>query len=152
MPAQIILKLNRWKSRVDAISKQYQLFISHCWDYSEDYENLIALLKNAPNFNYHNFSVTKADPLIARNREALKREITKQISPASIVIILAGMYAHYSGWVPIEMDIARTFGKPIIGVVPWGQQITPKAVQTAVIKMVNWQTTSIVKAIREYSI
>lgn len=38
--------------------KSYNLFISHGWYYNYDYERLIHLLNNAPNFKWKNYSVS----------------------------------------------------------------------------------------------
>ena len=41
------------------------------------------------------------------------------------VIILAGVYATYSKWINIEIDLAEegfTYAKPIIAIRPWGSQ------------------------------
>ena len=66
--------------------KQYALFVSHCWAHSDDYDRLIRLLDAEPYFDYRNYSIPSAEPLIARNAEALERELEKQIKPASIVM------------------------------------------------------------------
>jgi hypothetical protein len=44
--------------------RQYHLFISHAWKYSEDYYRLERLLKEAPDFSFSNCSVPRHDPLI----------------------------------------------------------------------------------------
>jgi len=62
------------------------------------------------------------------------------------------MYASYSRWINVEMDLADEFRKPMIGVRPWGQERTPQAVQDRVKEMVGWNTDSIVSAIRKWSI
>lgn len=51
-----------------------------------------------------------------------------------------------------EIDIASEYNKPIVGIKPWGQQKVPTAVQNVAKTMVGWNTDSIIKAIREYSI
>ncbi len=41
----------------------YRIFISHAWDYDEEYYALEQKLKDHPNFRCHNYSVPKHDPL-----------------------------------------------------------------------------------------
>ena len=41
----------------------YNLFISHSWAYSDQYDRLVSLLNAAPNFDYRNYSVPKDDPI-----------------------------------------------------------------------------------------
>lgn len=43
--------------------RRYHLFISHAWSYSEDYKRLEAMLTDAPNFAFDNYSVPRHDPL-----------------------------------------------------------------------------------------
>ncbi len=70
--------------------------------------------------------------------------------PAQGIIILAGMYAAHSGWIDYEIDEALRMGKTIIGVKPWGQERTPVKIQGAITgEMVNWNSASIIQAIRE---
>lgn len=74
------------------------------------------------------------------------------MSPCGVVLVLAGVYATYSKWIDIEIDLASggfTKRKPIIAVEPWGSQRTSAAVKGAADQVVRWNTESIVKAIRD---
>lgn len=69
------------------------------------------------------------------------------------MLILAGVYSSYSKWINKEIDIAKNvYNKPIIAVQPWGAERTSKNVKDNADKIVNWNSSSIVDAIREYSI
>ena len=76
--------------------------------------------------------------------------MTRQINPAQGIIILAGMYAAHSDWIQYEINEAVRLGKTIIGVRPWGQERVPTIVSDNAKVMVNWNSTSIIKAVREY--
>ena len=129
----------------------YNLFISHSWTYSDSYEGLIALLDAKPYFIYRNYSVPKNDPIHnASNNYQLKEAIRKQMQPASCVLILAGVYATYSKWINIEIELAKSIGKKIIAIQPWGAERTSLVVTNAADVIVGWNTDSIVKAIRGY--
>lgn len=129
----------------------YDLFISHSWAYSPQYDNLVSLLNNAPYFSYKNYSVPKNDPIHnAPNSSALREAISTQISSASCVIILAGVYSTYSKWINIEIDIAKQLGKRIIAVEYWGSERTSQIVKNAADIVVKWNTNSIITAIRGY--
>lgn len=129
----------------------YNLFISHSWTYSDAYEGLIALLDAKPYFIYRNYSVPKNDPIHnASNNYQLKEAIRKQMQPASCVLILAGVYATYSKWINIEIELAKSIGKKIIAIQPWGAERTSLVVTNAADVIVGWNTDSIVKAIRGY--
>ena len=110
------------------------------------------MLNAAPNFKWRNYSVTKQDPLDVNNDARLTAALKRQIRPVNCVLILAGMYVNHRKWIKKEIAIAQDLNKPIVGIKPWGQQRTPIEVQDAADIMVRWNTDSIVKAIRDYSI
>lgn len=127
----------------------YNLFISHSWVYSDAYSKLMELLSNAPYFNFKNYSVPKDDPIHnAPNNYQLRAAIKNQMQHASCVLILAGVYATYSKWINIEIQLAQEMGKKIIAIQPWAAQRTSQVVKNSADEIVGWNTDSIVKAIR----
>ena len=127
----------------------YNIFISHSWSYSDQYQGLVKLLDNASYFSYKNYSVPKDDPIHnASNTYELKNAIRKQMQPASCIIILAGVYATYSKWIDIEIELAKEMGKRIIAVEPWGAEKTSIIVKNSADQIVGWNTSSIVDAIK----
>ena len=88
--------------------RTYNLFISHSWTYGDQYERLVNLLQARGYFAWRNCSVPKNDPLHTNgtNRE-LYNAIKNQISPSSVVLILAGVYSTYSNWIDKEIHIAQ---------------------------------------------
>lgn len=132
----------------------YNIFISHAWKYTEHYNKIVQWLDEAKTdekFNWKNYSVPKHDPLIDPNTSAgknkLKEELKEQIRPASIVIILGGMYASYSDWIDFEIDTAVNYGKYIIGVKPWGQERVSSKVSSNSDILVGWNKDSVINAI-----
>lgn len=132
--------------------RNYHIFISHAWRYDADYHRLVALLNNAPLFEWSNYSVPQHDPVDANNTAKLKKELTQQINPTSVVLIISGMYVPYREWIQYEIDESERLGKPIIGIRPRGAERLPKEVQKAAKEMVGWNTDSIVAAVRKYAI
>lgn len=136
--------------------KTYDLFISHAWRYNEAYYNLINLLDQASYFQYRNYSVPEHDPVLDPNtssgKTTLKGKLDNQIKPVNCVLIIAGMYASYSEWIEYEVNKAKSLNKPIVGLIPRGTERTPTFVQENTLAMVGWSTTSIVDAIRRYSL
>jgi hypothetical protein len=126
----------------------YRLFISHAWRYSDGYDRMVWFIKNAPNFIWTNYSVPESKAFEGLTNAQLQEQLRAQIRPVQCVVILAGMYAAHSGWIQFEIDFAQTLGKPILGVVPWGLERTPTAVSNVADRMVNWNSASIVAAIR----
>ncbi len=136
--------------------KTYDLFVSHAWTYNQAYYKLIDLLDTAPNLYFRNYSVPSHDPVLDPNssygRDKLTRALDAQIRPVNCVVIISGMYATYRYWIDKEIEIAKRYSKPIIGLVPWGQLRTPLNVQRAASEMVRWNASSIVSAIRRHSL
>lgn len=126
----------------------YRLFVSHAWRYSERYERMIHFLDAANNFTYKNYSVPEDKAFGKMNETQLQEELREQIRPAQVVIIISGMYVTYSNWIQFEIEYARNLDKPILGIRPWGAQVMPKAVSDVADEIVNWNTNSIVNAIR----
>lgn len=127
----------------------YNLFISHSWSYSENYNSLLNLLDNDPNFVYKDYSVPKNDPIHNANNDAqLRAAIRSKMQHASCVLILAGVYATYSKWIKIEIELAQEMGKKIIAIQPWGAEHTSIVVKHAADTIVGWNTASIVRSIK----
>jgi hypothetical protein len=135
------------------MEKTFNLFISHSWSYSNAYDGLIALLNKDSTFKYNNYSVPKDDPIHTNGTsEQLYNAIKEQISHASVVIILAGVYASYSKWIKKEIEIAKTeflVQKPIIAVEPWASENTSRTVKDAADEIVGWNSNTIIRAIRK---
>lgn len=128
----------------------YNLFISHSWAYGETYDNLVKLLNAKPYFYYKNYSVPKDDPIHNAGSDwELKEAIKRQMQPASCIIILAGVYATYSKWINIEIELAKSMNKKIIAVQPWAAERTSMVVKSSADRIVSWNTNSIVDTIRE---
>lgn len=131
----------------------YNLFISHSWTYSNEYEKLTYLLNEAKYFSYKNYSVPKDDPIHnANNDRELYNAIENQIKYASVVIIMAGVYSSYSKWIDKEIEIAKKLNKPILAVEPWGSEKTSTKVKSSADMIVRWNTDSIVNAIRDIAL
>jgi len=126
--------------------RTYNIFISHAWEYHDDYYRLEEFLKEAPNFQWKNLSVPRHDPIL--NTEELAKELHNQMRPAHAFLILSGMYVSHSDWIQYEINFARRIGRPIIGIRPWGNQLLPVAVQNGADEVVGWNSASIVDAIR----
>ena len=89
-----------------------------------------------------------ADKFIEEQIAAIK----EQVSHASAVLILAGLYSSYSKWIDKEIQIAQTeflYPKPIIAVEPWGSERTSRKVKDAADRVVKWNSKSIIDAIKD---
>ena len=132
--------------------KTYNLFISHSWTYSTHYDKLVDLLDSKSRFPYKNYSVPKDDPVHnANNDQQLREAIQHHMQPCHVIIFLGGVYATYSKWMDKEIDIAKngfTNPKSILAIKPYGNTVISSTVREAADEIVNWNTDSIVAAIR----
>ncbi|MFV0481054.1 MAG: TIR domain-containing protein [Campylobacteraceae bacterium] len=126
----------------------YNIFISHSWAYGDAYDKLIEMI-DKQKLDYKNYSVPKYDPIHnASNTTELKNAIEVQIKPCSCVLVLAGVYATYSKWINVEIEIAKEHDKKIIAIEPWGSEKTSKFVKDNADLIVGWSGLSIVNAIK----
>ncbi|MDE0199667.1 MAG: TIR domain-containing protein [Caldilineaceae bacterium] len=134
--------------------KNYDLFLSHVWRkvHNSEYYRLVNFLEGAANFRWRNYSVPEHDPLGTKTDWQLRQALNRQIRPINCFLVVSGMYVHHRKWIQEEINIALSLNKPIIGVVPWGQNRVPIEVQKIAKEMVGWQTSSIVNAIRKWSL
>ena len=119
----------------------YNLFISHSWQHSDDYERLIKLLAGRRYFNFRKYSVESDEP---KNNW---REIENNIKWASVVVVIAGMYASYSPSIKREMRLAKKHFKPTLAIIPWGNSKSSD-IKNECDAVVGWNTESVVSAIR----
>lgn len=132
--------------------KTYDLFVSHAWKYNEGYYRLIEMLDAAPRFVFRNYSIPEHDPLGAKTKRELEAALDRQIRPVNCFLAIAGMYVQHREWIQFEIEAAQSYGKPIIGVRPWGSERTPTEIVLAADEMVNWNTASVVDAVRRRSL
>lgn len=131
--------------------RTYHLFISHSWRYGDEYDRLTSLLQRS-GLVYRDYSVPRDDPIHrAGSVRELRAAIRNQMQHASVVLVLAGVYASHSKWIDIEIDLAESFAsrKPIVAIEPWGSERTSVRVKQAADQVVRWSTKSIVAAIEE---
>jgi len=132
--------------------KTYHLFISHSWNYSDQYSNLINMLNQAHHFQYQDFSIPKNDPVHSGSDAQLAEAIRNKMESCGVLIVMAGMYAQCSKWMEKEIRFAKSAWqrpKPVLAVIPWGNDRTPQDVVGRADEIVRWNTDSIVNAIRE---
>lgn len=129
--------------------RSYKVFISHAWDYSDDYWRVVRFLNDATNLRWENLSVPQHDPA---KGDDLEYELRNQMRPADVFLIIASMYATHSEWIDFELSFAHPIGRPIIGIVKWDSERVPVASRNAATEVVGWNSSSIVGAIRKYAL
>lgn len=132
-------------------TRQIHVFISHAWKYSNNYETLREWIFDSPassgqaSFDLRNYSVPKDDPIHdAATDIQLREAIFRQIQMSHVVVIPAGMYAHHSKWIRKEIEGAKAYGKPILGVNLWGAERKSSVVLGNADEVVGWNRQPIV--------
>lgn len=131
----------------------YRIFISHAWKYGEDYDRLVSMLDHSPWFSFYNYSAPQEKPLALSSSNAADYKNDLCVFDFGCDGLLdfgiGGMYELYHKWMKYEVDEAMRMGKPIIAIMPWGQSYMPVELQAKATQIVGWNSTSIVKAIRD---
>jgi hypothetical protein len=130
------------------------IFISHSWSYPEHYDTLARWIFGEPWYSatvpvvFRDVSVPKDNPIhFAPSEATLKAAIYQRIQMAKVIVIPMGMYASHSKWIDKEVQGARQYGKPILGVNPWAQERKSSVVAEAATINVGWNKKPVVQAI-----
>lgn len=129
----------------------YRILISHSWKYQNDYETVKKWLNEANYFKWSNHSVCCDNPLDTKRDYELQSELTGQISGCTCIIVISGMYGAYSKWIDYEISEAVRMKKPIIAIRPRGQERIPSIITNNATVLVNWNSTSLIQAIRNHT-
>lgn len=124
-----------------------RLFVAHAFEPNNDYSRVFEYLENSRNFYYRNSSVLDVAPGL--DRDALRAELRKQINLAEVVLIPAGLFREQPEWADFQLNCAKGFSKPVVGIKPFGGQ-DRVAVQLEALadELVEWSDREIIDAIR----
>jgi hypothetical protein len=104
---------------------------------------------------YKDYSIPRDNPVITYGLDKiLQQKIFEKMKFCHVILVMAGVYTTYSRWINNEILIANTrftVPKPIIGIMPRGQLKMSSVVKDNAIEIVNWNTESVVAAIRRHS-
>jgi hypothetical protein len=133
---------------------QIHVFISHAWDHSEHYNTLASWIfeekwsVGQASLDFRDFSIPKNDPIHdAPTKPELKQAIFNKIARSHVIVIPTGVYATYSEWIQKEIDGAKLHSKPILAVIPRGQQRNSEVVLDNASDGVGWTKQSVIEGI-----
>jgi hypothetical protein len=133
------------------MAKEYKIFISHSWQYTDTLEALRNLINARGYFSATYEESTRDNPINSDDEGYVKRRLTQKIANSDVILALAGVYASHSSWMQWELDKAIELGIPVIGVIPRGQDRVSSIVSTRSVVNIKWNTESIVSAIRTHA-
>ncbi|MGA2024881.1 MAG: hypothetical protein ABSH23_09000, partial [Steroidobacteraceae bacterium] len=69
-----------------------RVFVTHCFEESDDYVRVFEYLESARNFYYRNSASLEFAPSV-RSQDVVREELRRQIAAAEVIIALTSLYA-----------------------------------------------------------
>lgn len=124
-----------------------RLFVTHAWENSDDYLRVFEYLESARTFFYKNYSTPDRRP--TGDREALREDLRRQITPVEAVIGLSSLHTKQPDLLTFQLLYAQTRHTPVLLLKPFGGSgEPPKAILDLVDEVVAWDERALVDAIR----
>lgn len=129
-------------------SNPIKLFVSHAWQEDDDYLRVFEYLESDSNFYYQNYSTPDRYPA-SGEKEALREDLRKQISPAEIVIALSSLARKHSDLLTFQLNFAKACDKPVVILDTYGvKEPIAKALRDLADEVIEWDKRSLIDAIR----
>jgi hypothetical protein len=124
-----------------------RIFVTHCWETSDDYLRVFEYLESQRNFFYRNYSAPEQRP--QGDKEALRENLRKQIAPCEAVIGLSSLFDAHPDLLTFQLLFAQASHKPVILMKPFGaRREVPKAILDLANEVVEWDERALVDAVR----
>ena len=125
-----------------------RVFVTHCWQDSDDYLRVFEYLESTSNFFYRNTS-TPDKPPPASDSESIREDLRRQINGAEVVVALASLHPVQPDLTIFQMNYAQSQKKPVLLMETFGTRtplsklLTDRADETC-----GWERRGMVDAIR----
>jgi len=124
-----------------------RLFVTHAWETSDDYLRVFEYLESARNFFYRNYSTPEQRP--SGDKEALREDLRRQISPVEGVIALSSLFDTHRDLLTFQLLYTQANHKPVILMKPFGsRKEVPKEILDLANEVVDWDERALVDAVR----
>lgn len=128
-------------------SNPIRVFVTHCFEESDDYLRVFEFLESVDRFYYLNVSKPDNVPLTG-GPDAVRDELIVQIKEAEAVVVLSGLYEDRQDLVKFMMDAADANNKNMIAIRPFGRAAEVPAEVTARAKeVIEWNNREIADAL-----
>ena len=124
-----------------------RLFVTHAWENSDDYLRVFEYLESSRNFFYRNYSTPDRRP--DGDKEALREDLRRQITPVEAVIALSSLYTAQPDLLTFQLLYSQANHKPVVLMKPFGSgREAPKAILDLADEVVEWDERALVDALR----
>jgi hypothetical protein len=124
-----------------------RLFVTHCWQESDDYLRVFEYLEAPGTFYYRNTAQPQAKRPI--DRESEREDLRRQIAPCEVVIVVPGVYRTAPELVAFQLNFAKSAERPVVAMENFGStEPLPQAVRDLADEIVPWNERELIDALR----
>ncbi|MGH8256406.1 MAG: hypothetical protein ACRET0_09340 [Steroidobacteraceae bacterium] len=125
-----------------------RIFVTHCFEDSDDYARAFEYFESARNFFYRNCSAPDVR-LTATSQDALREELRRQIALAEVVIALGSLYPAHQDLLVFQLNYAKASDKPVVLLPHFGRgMLDPKVLAGLIDESVPWDERALVDAVK----
>lgn len=126
-----------------------RVFVTHCFEDSDDHSRVFEYLESARNFYYRNCGNLALDATVGRSQDSVREEIRKQIAPAEVIIALTSLYGHQPDLLIFELNYSKASDKPVVLLPLFGrEQPKIKPLDGLIDETVSWDERALVDAVK----
>ena len=135
----------------------YDLFLTHSWNYTDEWQTLVAALDDHVPGKWRNWSIpwhdTSIDRYSVRGKAELEALLEGHISMTSAIILIPETVKTGDGrfWLEKQLQLAAKHSKPIIGVLPMNGDPFPEILTPRLHRLVRRDAREILEAVQALS-
>jgi len=125
-----------------------RVFVTHCFEDSDDYARVFEYLESARNFYYRNCARLEPGPA-GITEEQRREELRRQIAAAEVVIALTSLYGQQQDLMIFELNYSKASDKPVVLLPLFGrEQPKLKTLDGLIDETVSWDERALVDAVK----
>ena len=125
-----------------------RLYVTHLYAPDEAYFRVFEYLESQPNFYYKNLATPDRPPR-AKEKEAIREDLRRQMTDAEAVVLLSSLYERDPGLIEFQALYAQSCEKPLIVMEPFGTDAkVPDNLREMADEVVGWNGRDMADAIR----
>ena len=125
-----------------------RVFVTHCFQQSDDYMRVFEYLESARNFYYRNCGNLALEP-VGRAQDAVREELRRQIAAAEVIIALASLYPEQQDLMIFQLNYAKASDKPVVFLPLFGRdQPKLKTLDGLLDETAAWDERGLVDAVK----